>query len=944
MADLLKIRRTTTPGNEPTDGSLAEGELAVNIPDKKLWVGGTNNNPIEFPLNATAPMGIMEFTYYMKLPPTETPNNRNLSRNNDDPAQATILYVNKLDRYNEDISLFLKEVRAGDWFNIHSKSDTNKYEAYDVIEAPTLNGNIWEIPVSPYANEGTIDDGDRIRLFWRANGIIKDEYREPMGSGVHHGGQITIGAGDLEVNVTAGRGIIVDATTDPFKIGTKDVIWDDQTVEAVPLGAITQEIHMVYVDQDRKINITPVQQITHKLTYDYIRLGWIEISQGVIISVIDAPNIVGQTATNLADLFYSIRDSSKAKGLRIRSCIEGLQVYCESGQLLIPGINWYTDRKNQNLLEIPQAGDPSNPITFSFFNRNAEPVISPQTELPKYYDHNDSYEPLTGGEAVIHYLFWSPGGYSVQIGQTKYTDFSTAYKYATHDLDHFEFAPGANVGGRSILLAQIVISKHAVDFTNKSFADIISLINEESGNTVTPVDMTLVPQYLLQSTAAEDLQAGAELSMDVNGNMQKYPATGGEGQSEFTSDTVSKHAAVYLDNTNNQGIIAWVKNEESGIYFRTAQGNEDGSVTYSPVSSISTPSEPVSIRVCRIDSNRAGIVWCDSEGVRLGIIKKSDMSTAPTIGGTQLLVAVSTATSADCVWDFDNENLIAVYSENGTAVRNRYCKISDNNVESPPYSAIWMLNGDQVRCVTEGGNVIVVTQYDGKSEWREAAWKKPYWSTGRYDDQTDTKEVDHCSKHCGLQVQNGTIMAQFWSNDKLQTYMANYTSGQSMGTPVEYDSAISGKSGDLLKTDSGIGYTTILNSNNTISIYEGTLQGNYSLSYTSTFTVNSTSDTIQSLMFGNVFAFGIGYFSGDANKVFLINSSSTRTDHFIGVSPANITQGQRFSVDIALPMITLPREYPPGTFYYYGPYKYQVITPTQAVIIIESTIMQSSQV
>ena len=97
-------------------------------------------------------------------------------------------------------------------------------------------------------------------------------------------------------------------------------------------------------------------------------------------------------------------------------------------------------------------------------------------------------------------------------------------------------------------------------------------------------------------------------------------------------------------------------------------------------------------------------------------------------------------------------------------------------------------------------------------------------------------------------------------------------------------------------------------------------------------------------MFGSVFAFGIGYDFSDSNKVYLIDSSATRTDHFIGVAPYDVLQGQEIQVDIALPLITLPREYPVGTFYYYGPYKYQVIAPTQAVIIIESTIMQTSQV
>jgi hypothetical protein len=97
-------------------------------------------------------------------------------------------------------------------------------------------------------------------------------------------------------------------------------------------------------------------------------------------------------------------------------------------------------------------------------------------------------------------------------------------------------------------------------------------------------------------------------------------------------------------------------------------------------------------------------------------------------------------------------------------------------------------------------------------------------------------------------------------------------------------------------------------------------------------------------MFGSVFAVGIGYASVDANKVYLIDSSLTRTDHFIGVAPYNVTQGQEIDVDIALPLITLPREYPAGTFYTYGPYKYQVITNTQAVIIIESTVMQNTVV
>jgi len=39
MSTKIQIKKSSVSGNQPPVGSLAEGELAVNIPDKKLWVG-----------------------------------------------------------------------------------------------------------------------------------------------------------------------------------------------------------------------------------------------------------------------------------------------------------------------------------------------------------------------------------------------------------------------------------------------------------------------------------------------------------------------------------------------------------------------------------------------------------------------------------------------------------------------------------------------------------------------------------------------------------------------------------------------------------------------------------------------------------------------------------------------------------------------------------------
>jgi hypothetical protein len=214
----------------------------------------------------------MEFEYTMTLPPDSTPNSRHLSRDNSDPTQTTILYLHKRDQTNADISLFIKEMRAGDWLNLHKKRDTTVHEDYDIIGDPVQNGDIWEIPVTPYGNVGSISSGDRVRLFWRIQGQDTDKYREPMGSGIHHGGQLLQGTNSLEVNVAEGRGIIIDATTDPFKIERHDIVWPDTTITLNTISSVTQEIHMIFLDVDGNILSEPVQNIDHKFHKNFLDL------------------------------------------------------------------------------------------------------------------------------------------------------------------------------------------------------------------------------------------------------------------------------------------------------------------------------------------------------------------------------------------------------------------------------------------------------------------------------------------------------------------------------------------------------------------------------------------------------------------------------------------------------------------------------------------------
>jgi archaellum component FlaG (FlaF/FlaG flagellin family) len=47
MANQILPKRTTSSGNVPTTSNLAQGEIAVNLADKKLYVRDTGSNILE---------------------------------------------------------------------------------------------------------------------------------------------------------------------------------------------------------------------------------------------------------------------------------------------------------------------------------------------------------------------------------------------------------------------------------------------------------------------------------------------------------------------------------------------------------------------------------------------------------------------------------------------------------------------------------------------------------------------------------------------------------------------------------------------------------------------------------------------------------------------------------------------------------------------------------
>ncbi len=116
------------------------------------------------PMFSTSALGFIELDYNYKTSVDATPNAKEVARDNTDSSLTTILYFNMLDRESNDVSFYFEYLTSGNWINLHDRDDFNNRQAYDVIGAPVLVGDVWQVPVSFYEETGTLLTNGRIRV------------------------------------------------------------------------------------------------------------------------------------------------------------------------------------------------------------------------------------------------------------------------------------------------------------------------------------------------------------------------------------------------------------------------------------------------------------------------------------------------------------------------------------------------------------------------------------------------------------------------------------------------------------------------------------------------------------------------------------------------------------------------------------------------------------
>jgi len=470
-------------------------------------------------------------------------------------------------------------------------------------------------------------------------------------------------------------------------------------------------------------------------------------------------------------------------------------------------------------------------------------------------------------------------------------------------------------------------------------------------------DLGLIPEYKLIAPANSNIKKFDPVSMDVNGNLQKYPASGGETAENFSSKNIKLNHMVYL--SAGKGIMLYTDEDPNSLYLRTGVAQTDGSIAWGAMATIATEGEVKEIRATNLDGITACITWIEEAPNNEDSLKAVNIQTdgfnitigekfRPNNSGSTAEVK-----TVDILFDKELNHIIWVYTENQKTY-NSYntfngLTINPNNVQRVDME----LTGDFVSIETtiEKSNIIIQTlDSDGKVLWREVKWKGEWWGSDndRYKILSNIVEVieNNAISLGGLKSNNGIIFGQICISQNLwKTFYSSYISGANIQEPQSFGNTIEALEAQLVNTNSGSGYNIIIDPDRKkFKIYEGS-SSNPSSGFGLVYTGISTLDTISPnslyvTMFGTMFASIFLDHSTETpnNKIYFIDSNATRSDNYIGNAASDANIGEMLEIYIGLPMINHSMTYNRGDVFYLGPYKYQAISDHQVLMIVEETI------
>ena len=351
-------------------------------------------------------------------------------------------------------------------------------------------------------------------------------FREVSITAMEEGGALTQN-GPTTINISAGRGEIIDAYSDTENQTTEDVTWADLTFDLLTnagmpvvtgygqteIGIITGGVVKAFPNG--------VSSAQRRST---IVLGLVEYTDQVIEKVTYAPIVSNQIGNTFMDWIEFTPSETKLDGMVIGETTANLSFWRGSGRLFYVGLNYANNKADQNIFPVGAIGDETTPITFTpLLYNNGTTIQQPDTTV---FD-NDQYEeagggtlgPITNIKAVIHYVFQTLGGhFFVVYAQAEYGDYVTATGNLQADFAAMKFPAETN---HMVYLGQAVVL-HGATTWDKISAGLYpagggsSSSSSSGGGASAAIDVSYTDTYTLGANVQVAIDSLAALKLSTN--------------------------------------------------------------------------------------------------------------------------------------------------------------------------------------------------------------------------------------------------------------------------------------------------------------------------------------------------------------------------------------------------------------------------------------------
>lgn len=299
--------------------------------------------------------------------------------------------------------------------------------------------------------------------------LDQTRFRETIITGVLESTAMT-GVSGTQIKVPAGKGVIVDSTTNLLNITRNNLVWQENLTFAITFtNAIG--VQYIFIDstgaiQQQSTLLTPSQKRTN------ILLGGVFYQSGVITEVVNFPQMAQSIGTVNLNMIDFLPDSMKLQGAIVTpTTLDTLTAFIGAGSLFQNGINHYTDPESADESPFASIGNATTPATYTVVLSDDTPDSTGTSVFPKERDIAGTPTALTGKRATIHYLFVFGSNLFLQMGQTEYNDAVAAFAAATADFFAMDFIIGVE---SATLLAQVIIGNDATDFSDSTKAQILN--------------------------------------------------------------------------------------------------------------------------------------------------------------------------------------------------------------------------------------------------------------------------------------------------------------------------------------------------------------------------------------------------------------------------------------------------------------------------------------